>query len=180
MLQLANLRSTSGQPLKWAEVNLAEILRWSIGQVRQNAEERNITIEQNVEPTSISGVEDHLKMLFVNLLSNAVTYSREGGQVVARCLAIAADGPLVTVEDNGIGIAAEKLPRIFEEYYRTDEAAQHNRESTGLGLAIVKQVAHTYRIRICVESVPDVGTKFTLRFPRTRKNALATETVGRR
>jgi signal transduction histidine kinase len=71
----------------------------------------------------------------------------------------------VTICDQGIGIPAEKLPRIFKEHYRTKEAVQHNKESSGLGLSIVKQVAQMYKIRIRVESSPGSGTKFELRFP---------------
>jgi len=71
----------------------------------------------------------------------------------------------VTIEDEGIGIAPEKLPRIFDVYYRTEEAVRHRPESTGVGLAIVRHVAEIHGIRVRVESAPDVGTRFTLRFP---------------
>ncbi|MHC4536828.1 MAG: ATP-binding protein [Planctomycetota bacterium] len=67
--------------------------------------------------------------------------------------------------DNGIGIQPDKLPHIFEEHYRTNEAVQHNKESSGLGLAIVKNVAELYGIRIRVESRFGSGTKFELKFP---------------
>jgi signal transduction histidine kinase len=69
------------------------------------------------------------------------------------------------VEDEGIGIPAEKLPRIFDDYYRTEEAVRHNKDSTGLGLAIVRHVATSHRIRVRVESAPGRGTAVTLRFP---------------
>ncbi len=71
----------------------------------------------------------------------------------------------MTVEDDGIGIVPEKLPRIFDDYYRTDEAVRHNRDSTGLGLAIARHVAAMHGIRVRVESAPGAGTRFTLRFP---------------
>jgi signal transduction histidine kinase len=73
--------------------------------------------------------------------------------------------PVIVIEDNGIGIPADKLPHIFKEHYRTKEAVEHNKESSGLGLAIVKHVAEMYGIRIRVESQPGCGTKFELRFP---------------
>jgi two-component system phosphate regulon sensor histidine kinase PhoR len=69
------------------------------------------------------------------------------------------------VRDQGIGIPREKLPRIFDDYYRTEEAAQHNAGSTGLGLAIVRQVAREYRLPVQVESAPGWGTRFTVIFP---------------
>jgi len=82
-----------------------------------------------------------------------------------QCWREPSDGPIVTVEDEGIGIPAEKLPRIFDDYYRTEEAVRHNRDSTGLGLAIVRHVATSHGIRVQVESAPGCGTRFTLRFP---------------
>ena len=71
---------------------------------------------------------------------------------------------VVTIADEGIGIEPEKLPRIFDEYYRTQEAVRHNGESTGLGLSIVKQVAQTNEIGVRAESRPGAGTCFTISF----------------
>lgn len=103
-------------------------------------------------------------MLFSNLLSNAIVYSHPGGRVEVQCARPADGGPVVTIEDHGIGIPQHKLARIFDAYYRTDEAVRHYQESTGLGLAIVRHVAESHGIRIRVESEPGVGTKFTLWF----------------
>ena len=105
-----------------------------------------------------------MKMLFSNLLSNAVVYSHRGGWVEVRCAQGNGAEPLVTIEDHGIGIPGEKLPQIFDAYYRAEEAVRHHKESSGLGLAIVRHVAETHGIRVHVESAPGVGTKFTLRF----------------
>jgi signal transduction histidine kinase len=104
-------------------------------------------------------------MMFVNLLSNAVIYSRENGQVRVGCYRGPDSGAVVSIADDGIGIQWDKLPHIFEEHYRTNEAVQHNKESSGLGLAIVKNVAELYGIRIRVESRFGSGTKFELKFP---------------
>lgn len=165
MLQLANLRSPS-QPPQETGINLAEVLTWSIRQMQVVADERGVAIEPRISPASTVGAEDHLKMLFTNLLSNAVNYSHQGGRVQVQCSAERDGPPVVVVEDHGIGIPADKLPHIFDEYYRADEAVGHYKESTGLGLTIVRHVAQTQGIRVQVESTPDVGTRFTLTFPR--------------
>ena len=68
-------------------------------------------------------------------------------------------GAMVSIADDGIGIAPEKLPRILDEHYRTKEAALHNKESSGLGLAIVRHVVALHGIRLRVESRPGVGTR---------------------
>jgi len=165
MLQLANLSSTSLESLPRIRMVSTELLEWCISQVDSIAQERGIVFETDIRPVTLVGVEDHFKMLFVNLLSNAVIYSQRNGQVRISCKPGPNSEPVITITDNGIGIPADKLPRIFEEHYRTKEAVQHNKESSGLGLAIVKHVAGMYGIRIRVESRPGFGTKFELKFP---------------
>ena len=165
MLQVANLQAASRQWLAPVRLNLVEVLRWCMSQVQPVAEEREVVLEEHLRPAWIQGVEDHVKMLFSNLVRNAVRYSHPGGRVVVRCAQAGGEGPVVTIEDRGIGIPPQKLPRIFEPHYRTDEAVRHYRESTGLGLAIVRHVAETHSIRVHVESAPGVGTSFTLTFP---------------
>ncbi len=165
MLQLANLSSTSQQSLPQTRIVLTELLLWCKSQVDPIAREHGVTFKVNVRPVAMMGTEDHFKMLFVNLLSNAVIYSHRNGQVHVCCYKGPDSEPVVTIADNGIGIQADKLPHIFEEHYRTNEAVQHNKESSGLGLAIVKNVAELYGIRIRVESRFGSGTKFELKFP---------------
>ncbi len=165
MLQLANLSSTSLESLPRTRLVSTELLPWCISQVDSVAQERGIVFKTDIRPVTLVGTEDHFKMLFVNLLSNAVIYSQRNGQVNISCKPGPNSEPVVVIEDNGIGIPADKLPHIFEEHYRTKEAVQHNNESSGLGLAIVKNVAEMYGIRIRVESRPGFGTKFELRFP---------------
>jgi signal transduction histidine kinase len=104
-------------------------------------------------------------MMIDNVLSNAINYSRDGERVSVSCRAKPGGGAIVTVRDSGIGIPAEKLPRIFDDYFRTNEAVAHNRASTGLGLAIVRQAALAGKIGVRVKSAPAQGTVFSLDFP---------------
>jgi two-component system phosphate regulon sensor histidine kinase PhoR len=165
MLQLANLSSASQQALPRTKIAATDLLLWCMSQVDPVARQRGIVFRTDMRPVALLGTEDHFKMLFVNLLSNAVIYSHENGQVHVSCLRGPNSEPVITIADNGIGIAPDKLPHIFEEHYRTKEAVRHNKESSGLGLAIVKQVAEMYEIHVRVESGPGLGTKFELRFP---------------
>jgi signal transduction histidine kinase len=146
-------------------MNSTDLLLWCKSQVDPIAREHGVTFKLNVRPVPLVGTEDHFKMLFVNLLANAVIYSHRNGQVCISCSKGPNSEPVVTISDNGIGIQPDKLPHIFEEHYRTNEAVQHNKESSGLGLAIVKNVAEMYGIRIRVESCFGSGTKFELKFP---------------
>lgn len=169
MLQLSNLRSTRPSATPWKTLNVAGVIRWCAAQVQPLATERNVTVDLDLQFCNVRGAEEQLRMLFSNLLSNAILYSFNGGQVRVRCEPGPHGGARVIVADSGIGIEADKLPRIFEEYYRTDRAAQFNTSSSGLGLAIVRHIALTHRIRIRVESEPDHGTVFTLDFPPTNE-----------
>ena len=165
MLQLANLSSSSQQSLPHNRMVSTELLLWCKSQVDPIAREHGVTFKLNIQPVAMVGTEDHFKMLFVNLLSNAVIYSHRNGQVHICCYKGPDSEPVVTITDNGIGIQPDKLPHIFEEHYRTNEAVQHNKESSGLGLSIVKNIAELYGIRIRVESRFGSGTKFELKFP---------------
>ncbi len=165
MLQLANLSSASQATLPRTRIVSTDLLLWCISQIEPIAQERDITLKADMRPVPMMGTEDHFKMLFMNLLANAVTYSHQDGVVHISCRPGPNSEPIVTISDHGIGIPAEKLPRIFEEHYRTKEAVQHNKESSGLGLSIVKQVAQMYKIHIRVESRSGTGTTFELRFP---------------
>ena len=164
MLQLANLRSAADDAPSAEAVDLRLLLEGCIERVRPTAAEQNITIESDLEAARVTGVKEQLQMLFFNVILNAVSYSHKEGTVQVRCSTGEDGPPLVTIEDHGIGIPAEKLPCIFDEYYRTNEAAAHNSRSTGLGLAIVRHIAAEHGITVRVESGPGAGTRSTLVF----------------
>jgi signal transduction histidine kinase len=174
MLQLANLDSAGQHAPHSTVVDLPEAIRWCLGQLQARALERNVTIETDILPARIFAVEDHVKMLLGNVISNAMSYSHPGGRVRVGCAPQPDRDILVTVSDEGIGIAPEKLPKIFDEYYRTGEALRHNSESSGLGLAIVRRVAQANGIAVRVQSQLDTGTTFELRFAPARSSRRAT------
>ena len=164
MLQLANLRSVDTNTIPVEELDLAAVLEWCLLQVQPLAEQEKIKLEKDIKPVTVHGVEEHLKMLFVNLISNAIHYSDVKERVTVLCRQLTDDVAEVTIEDEGIGIPADKLHRIFEEYFRTDEAVRHNKASSGLGLTIVEHIVQTHKIRLRVESKEGLGTKFVLLF----------------
>jgi signal transduction histidine kinase len=165
MLQLANLESTVQDIPQRRKLDLVGVIESCLERILPTIELRDIKVERILETTDILAVEDHMIMLFENLLANAVSYSREGGTVRVECRPLPGEGAVVVVEDEGIGIEEDKLPKIFDSYYRTDKAVQHNQASTGLGLTIVRHVAQANGIKISVESAAGKGTKFTVRVP---------------
>ena len=165
MLQLSNLHSQSQDTLCPARLDLAEVLRSCIARVEPAAGLRGISIAAELEPVSVTAVEDHLRMLFENLLTNAVNYSYDRGAVEITCRRPTDGGAQVVVRDHGIGIPEDKLPHIFKEFYRTREAVRHNKALTGLGLAIVHDVAGMNGIDVQVESGLSWGTRVSLAIP---------------
>jgi|GEM_PF-4208882 len=104
-----------------------------------------------------------LRQIVTNLLSNAAKFTEDG------CIAVRAfaqDGcMLVEVEDSGIGICAEDLPKVFDKFEQVDSSSTRRAGGTGLGLAICRKLCEHMGGRIAVESEPGVGSCFTLRFP---------------
>jgi two-component system phosphate regulon sensor histidine kinase PhoR len=99
-----------------------------------------------------------------NLIDNAIKYSEQGGEV--RVEVSEAQGEIVlAVIDQGCGISAEHLPRLFERFYRVDKARSRQLGGTGLGLAIVKHIAQTHGGRVVVDSKPGQGSTFKILLP---------------
>jgi two-component system phosphate regulon sensor histidine kinase PhoR len=97
--------------------------------------------------------------VLVNLIANSIHYGKEGGSTRIKFRDMA-DKILVEVEDTGVGISKEDMPRIFERFYRVDKGRSREQGGTGLGLAIVKHIVEAHGERITVRSELGVGTTF--------------------
>ncbi len=119
------------------------------------------------DPATVLGDRDRLGQMLWNLVENALRYTPEGGQIT---LSLRNDQQVaeLSVADNGVGISAEHLTRIFDRFYRIDRARSHSRGSTGLGLAIVKQVAEAHGGQVRVRSEPGKGSVFSVVLPIQR------------
>lgn len=112
----------------------------------------------------VKGLEDHIYRAILNLLENAASYTPEGGLITIT--SSRQDNKIVvSVADTGIGIPAEHLPRIFERFYRADQARSRQIGGTGLGLAIVKHIMNIHNGSVVVASEEGKGSIFTLTFP---------------
>jgi two-component system phosphate regulon sensor histidine kinase PhoR len=113
------------------------------------------------------GSESELSSAFGNLVSNAIRYTPQDGEV--RIIwRDAPEGSSFSVEDTGIGIAEEHVPRLTERFYRVDRSRSRETGGTGLGLAIVKHAVARHQAHLDVESKPGQGSRFTIRFPAKR------------
>jgi signal transduction histidine kinase len=137
--------------------------------LQPRAEEKGVALEYRAcrDEIVVVATEDGLDRILVNLVGNAVKYTPGGGQVTVG-LCQTGDEVFVTVADTGIGIPAEALPHLFDEFYRAPNARAANIVGTGLGLAIAKQLVELYHGTINVESVVGAGTTFTVILPAYR------------
>ena len=166
ILTLGNLKSREVDQEKLHPVDLNEIMNKVLEEVKEKAESRCIDIKNEVPSITVLGDKDQFIILFLNLISNAVNYSRDGGEVNIS-VRIDTTSVNVFIRDQGIGIREDALPHIFDDYFRTNEAAQYNKFSTGLGLSIVKVIVRNFRLTIRVKSEEDKGTEFEVAIPRS-------------
>lgn len=147
-----------------------------VGQVAERlqplAEKREVRLRVLGSSVDIVGNRQLLSQLFSNLISNAIRYSDQGGEVtvvVGKTLmtdeGLRAPEAFVRVKDEGCGIAPEEHDKIFERFYRVDKSRSKESGGTGLGLAIAKHAANFHGADIAVESALGHGSVFTVRFP---------------
>lgn len=165
IIRLGNLQSPVRVGEVFSPVDLVPCLREAIDEAAAVGGARSIRVRlrTSLDGVFVRGSQEHLRTLFVNLLVNAVQYSRPDSEVTA-ALVVEGGQVRVSVRDHGIGIAAEDLERIFSEYYRATEAVRHHRDGDGLGLAIVKAIVGLLGAEIDVASEVGRGTVFSVTF----------------
>lgn len=135
------------------------------------AGDRSIRFDISCDPDIEAEVNAPLlEQALINLVDNAIKYSDPGRTVwitvgVETETAAPAATVVITVRDEGCGIEAEHLPRLFERFYRVDKARSRKLGGTGLGLSIVKHIVQAHGGTVAVESEPGVGSMFTIRLP---------------
>jgi two-component system phosphate regulon sensor histidine kinase PhoR len=133
-----------------------------------DAEQKNIALvlEREMDKAGVIGDRFRIRQVFVNLVVNSIKYGKKDGKTTIR-LKNSPDFVYVEVADNGIGIAKEHLPRLFERFYRVDKGRSREQGGTGLGLSIVKHILEAHHQTIEVMSTEGVGTTFSFRLKKT-------------
>jgi two-component system phosphate regulon sensor histidine kinase PhoR len=127
--------------------------------------QRKLSVETSGDYFTIRGDRDRLEQVFVNLIDNAIKYTKEGGRIKLQ-LTATDDSVTVTVEDNGIGIPKGDIERVFERFYRVDKAHSRELGGTGLGLSIAKHIVLAHNGKIHIESEVNKGTKVFAMLPK--------------
>jgi two-component system sensor histidine kinase SenX3 len=167
LLDLARLESQ--EPIDYATlVDVRSVLMSVLARMRRVARQNEITLQWKrfgkAAEYTVYGDETQLTSMFTNLVDNAVQYTPPGGKVE---VVGGSEGSEITISisDTGIGIPEEKIPRIFERFYRVDKARSKATGGTGLGLSIVRHIAQNHGGRVTVESSPGEGSTFTVFLP---------------
>lgn len=171
LLQLSTLESTSA-PSCDERVNMSRMLVRICTEAEALSGGRH-RIELDAESgCDLLGAESEIASAFGNLVCNAIRYTPAGGVVRLSWRASPA-GAEFAVEDTGIGIEKEHIPRLTERFYRVDRERSRHAGGTGLGLAIVKDALSRHQATLAIESEPERGSRFTARFPAHRLIAAA-------
>jgi len=164
LLQLSRIELGQVSPLEPVDVD--DIVLEAVERIRPAAEQAGISVVAEAVPDElrISGDRRQLTSALSNLLDNAVKYSDPGGSVELEATQVG-DEVVISVADHGIGIPARDIERVFERFYRVDQARSRQTGGTGLGLAIVRHVVANHHGSVEIESRLGEGSRFTLRLP---------------
>ena len=163
IIKLSHLDEGAGD-MQRCDADLAAIARSTVENLQPAAKAADVALSVNACPAVIkNGIPQLLEAIVYNLCENAIKYNRPGGFVKVS-VEKNADGTVLTVEDNGIGIPAEQQERIFERFYRVDKSHSKEVGGTGLGLSIVKHAAALHNAKISMHSAPDEGTSISVVF----------------
>jgi heavy metal sensor kinase len=150
---------------EWVKLDLARLAAATADQMSLLAEDKNIQVTcAAAEPVWVEGDQARLKQVVVNLLDNAIKYTLQGGTIALTVSAINSHAVL-EVADNGIGIPAEALPRVFDRFFRVDKARSRELGGAGLGLSIVKSICAAHHGRVEASSTPGQGSCFRVELP---------------
>jgi len=168
--------------LSFADFNFDEMLKTCVGNIRAQADAKNInlSVARNYQfDRLINGDELRVSQIIINLLSNAVKFTQNDGIVTVMTDVAEAEGEhrlIVSVRDNGIGIAPKNLSKVFESFEQTDASITREYGGSGLGLAICKSLAEIMNGTLTVRSELGQGSVFTLEMPFTFGGKITDET----
>lgn len=164
LLDLSSIESKKNmENMEWASVK--HLIHAGVKTIDKQAKNRQQTITVHLEEDFEVYLDvDGFQQILINLLSNAVTYTPEGGQITVIAKKRTDDWQLI-VSDTGIGIPEKDIGRIFERFYRVSKDRSRESGGTGLGLAIVKHLIEAHHGQIQVESKIGKGSRFTITFP---------------
>ncbi len=157
--------------LSMRAVNIVSLIEDVLDAIEIQAEEAGVSIALNpssLQHYMVEADREKIEQVLTNLLLNSIKYGKEGGRTTLSLLETS-EKVIIEVKDNGIGIAKEHLPRLFERFYRVDKARSRQKGGTGLGLAIVKHIIEAHGQKIKVKSKLGKGSVFSFTLNKWRE-----------
>lgn len=166
LLTLSQIESNT-QPPEDRLISMSPLINMMLNDAKALSQGKH-TISAEIAPNlDLTGAVDELQSALSNLVSNAVRYTPQGGDIRISWQ-LRDNHPVFSVRDNGIGIAQQHIDRLTERFYRVDRGRSRETGGTGLGLAIVKHILTRHQAKLEIISEPDVGSTFSAVFPKVR------------
>ena len=162
MLLLSDLESKSILR-EQSSFRLDQQINSTIKLLEKDYKNKNITISTKLENTTINANKELLQQAWINLISNAIKYSKTNGNISIK-LHNRDNNVIISIKDNGIGINKESVTHIFDKFYQEDKS--HKTQGNGLGLSITKKIIDIHEGKIDVFSEKDIGTEFIITLKR--------------
>lgn len=164
LLTLSKLEKEDSR-LELSQIHMKKLVDEVIPVLNQKALQHEVKLSIGInQDFCFYADQNGIKQILINLLGNSIDYTPKGGEVIL--LAEQQDKRIhLRVQDTGIGIPQDELPRIFERFYRVDKARSRNTGGTGLGLAIVKHIVELHKGKIDIQSEVNVGTTIDIYIP---------------
>lgn len=163
LLDMSKLESGQTE-LRRKQVDLEPLVDSVVLSVDNRIKAKQLELKKDIQTKVVMGDEGLLKELFINLIDNSIKYTPPGGSIKVGSFK-GKEGTIIYVKDNGFGIPAENLSRIFERFYRVDKGRSREMGGTGLGLSIVKHIVERHGGKVSVESELGKGSEFRVTIP---------------
>jgi len=150
--------------LKLIKFDIVELIKITFHELETKAKRKTIqlTFQKHYEPFYVVADQHRIAQVLANLISNSISYGINGGTTkIAIVEATEKKKILIEVSDNGLGMSADHIPRLFERFYRVDKSRERNIGGSGLGLAIVKHIIEAHQQTIAVRSTEGIGSTFS-------------------
>jgi two-component system phosphate regulon sensor histidine kinase PhoR len=157
--------------LEMTDFDIIELVENVFELLEMKASKKRITLTFDMdykEPVFVHADREKIQQVLTNLLVNSIKYGQEDGTTEVSVENLIKNKVIVRITDNGEGIAAQHIPRLFERFYRVDTSGSRDEGGSGLGLSIVKHIIEAHDEKIYVESAEDVGSEFSFTLEKTR------------
>jgi two-component system phosphate regulon sensor histidine kinase PhoR len=144
--------------------NIVEVVQNVFELLEMKASKKNITLTFDLDyqyPILVNADKDRIQQVLTNLIENSIKYGHPNGTTEVSIENLIKNKVIVRITDNGEGIHAENIPRLFERFYRVDQSGSRKKSGSGLGLSIVKHIIEAHNEKIYVESELGVGSEFS-------------------